>query len=65
MSDLLINILFLKVFVSSFHSGLRYARFENNHLQKQNLDFKNFASLELEHYESDSRYYGQTLINDC
>ncbi len=27
------------------------------------LDFQNFASLELEHYESDSRHYGQTLFN--
>ncbi len=25
------------------------------------LDFQNFASLELEHYESDAQLYGQTL----
>ncbi len=27
------------------------------------LDFQNFASLELEHYESDSRHYGQTVFS--
>ena len=41
MSDLLINILFLKVFVSSFHSGLRYACFKKQSFAKANsLIFK-------------------------
>ena len=29
------------------------------------LDFQNFASLKLEHYESDAQLYGQTLINNA
>ena len=46
MSDLLINILFL-----------RYSCFVSTGLR--------FASLELEHYESDSRHYTQTLNNQA